>query len=488
MDDRKQTEADASYLSWLAHKLRDFFSAFADLFRLPRAFWFIILVFMIDSIAYFGMLNLMTLYLPKDIGIPDQYASIIVSIFTMFVTAFMIGVGGIAEGLGVRRALIFCMALMAVARACYSGAPLYISGGLLTAGTIVALAFIALGEGIIQPVSYAGIKYYTDEKTSSMGYGLIYALMNLGIVMSAPISKYTRVPTDRAVEILASGGEVSGWSGWWAENVTSGLMAANWVFTGVTVLGLIVLLIRLTKRVEAKRLRFDEKAKQEADDLKASRTWKERIIAYFTEGPFTNRRFLFFIFMLFPVQTLFAHQWLTMPAYMTRAFSSKVADNMELLNQMINPMIIVIGVPIATALTRRANVYTMMIIGTLVSAVPTFLLSTGPSLNMLITYLVFFSIGEALWQPRFLQYAAELAPEGKVAQYMGLANIPWIGVKLTTGFYSGYMLSRYCAADMPQETLNTETMWFIYGCIALLSPIGLLIGRKWVMSGLQQKT
>ncbi len=487
MDDRKPTEADASYLSWLSHKLRDFLSAFADLFRLPRAFWFIILVFMIDSIAYFGMLNLMTLYLPKDIGIPDQYASIIVSIFTMFVTAFMIGVGGIAEGLGVRRALIFCMALMAVARACYSGAPLYISGGLLTAGTIVALALIALGEGIIQPVSYAGIKYYTDEKTSSMGYGLIYALMNLGIVMSAPLSKYTRVPTDRAIETLAGGGEVSGWSGWWAEHVTSGLMAANWVFTGVTAMGFIVLLILLTKRVEAKRLRFDEKAKQEADDLKASRTWKERVIAYFSEGPFTNRRFLFFIFMLFPVQTLFAHQWLTMPAYMTRAFSSKVADNMELLNQMINPMIIVIGVPIATALTRRANVYTMMIIGTLVSAIPTFLLSTGPSLHMLITYLVFFSIGEALWQPRFLQYAAELAPEGKVAQYMGLANIPWIGVKLTTGFYSGYMLSRYCAADMPQESLNTESMWFIYGCIALISPIGLLIGRKWVMSGLQQK-
>ncbi|MFQ5412291.1 MAG: MFS transporter, partial [Phycisphaerae bacterium] len=418
VDDRKTTEADSSFLSRLSHKLRDFFSAFADLLRLPRAFWFIILVFMIDSIAYFGMLNLMTLYMPKDIGIPDQYASIIVSLFTMFVTAFMIGVGGIAEGLGVRRALILCMALMTVARACYSGLPLYLSGALLTTMTIAALLLIAVGEGIIQPVSYAGIKYYTDEKTSSMGYGLIYALMNLGIVMSAPLSKYTRVPTDKAIKTLSNDGDVSGWSGWWAEHTTSGLMAANWVFTGVTALGLIVLLVLLTQKAESQRLRFDEKAKQEADDLKASRTWRQRLIAYFSEGPFTNRRFIFFIFMLFPVQTLFAHQWLTMPAYMTRAFSSKVADNMEMLNQTINPMIIVMGVPIATALTRRANVYTMMIIGSLVSAVPTFLLSTGPSLHMLITYLVLFSIGEALWQPRFLQYAAELAPEGKVAQYM----------------------------------------------------------------------
>ena len=74
--------------------------------------------------------------------------------------------------------------------------------------------------------------------------------------------------------------------------------------------------------------------------------------------------------------------------------------------------------------------------------------------------------------------------QGKVAQYMGLANVPWITAKMTTGLYSGFVLSRYCPEDGVQDT---PTMWLIYGFIALASPIGLLFGRKWVMSGLHDK-
>jgi POT family proton-dependent oligopeptide transporter len=35
------------------------------------------------------------------------------------------------------------------------------------------------------------------------------------------------------------------------------------------------------------------------------------------------------------------------------------------------------------------------------------------------------TIGEAMWQPRFLQYAAEIAPEGRTGAYMGVAQFPW---------------------------------------------------------------
>jgi MFS family permease len=206
----------------------------------------------------------------------------------------------------------------------------------------------------------------------------------------------------------------------------------------------------------------------------------DRFIAYFTEGPFRNVRFLFFICMLFPVQTLFAHQWLTMPPYVLRAYPDDVADRMEWIVSWINSGIIVVGVPIATALTRRVNVYTMMIIGTTVSALPTFLLAIEPRVELLVAYLVLFSIGEVLWQPRFLQYAAELAPEGRVAQYMGLANVPWVTAKMTTGLYSGEILRRYCPEGGP---FRTETMWSLYAFIAVSTPIGLLLARRWVMRG-----
>ena len=110
------------------------------------------------------------------------------------------------------------------------------------------------------------------------------------------------------------------------------------------------------------------------------------------------------------------------------------------------------------------------------------------ALLLLITYFVVFSIGEALWSARFLEYASELAPPGRIAQYMGLANIPWLLAKGTTGFYSGLMLKNYCPEGAPAADLNTGTMWFWYACIAMMSPIGLWLARKWVMKGLHTKS
>jgi dipeptide/tripeptide permease len=208
---------------------------------------------------------------------------------------------------------------------------------------------------------------------------------------------------------------------------------------------------------------------------------------YFAEGPFANPRFLLFIFMLLPVRTLFAHQWLTMPEYILRAYPQNVADRMEWLVNWINPLIIFFGVPTLTALTRQVPVYTMMVIGTLVSAAPTFLLCGGPHLGLLITYFVVFSIGEALWSARFLEYAAELAPPGRVAQFMGLANIPWLLAKGTTGLYSGFMLETFCPKGLPPEQLQTEWIWLAYGCFAMTTPVGLWLARKWVLAGLQSK-
>jgi MFS family permease len=199
-------------------------------------------------------------------------------------------------------------------------------------------------------------------------------------------------------------------------------------------------------------------------------------------SPYKDRRFLFFIFALLPVRTLFAHQWLTMPQYVLRAYSQQVADRMEWLVDSTNPIIIFFGVPILTALTKRYNVLTMMIIGTSVSAVSTFLLVPGPSTAMLISYFVLFSIGEALWSARFYEYAAELAPEGRTAQYMGVASLPWFVAKTTTGLYSGFILEAFCPKEGAQRT---GTMWLIYALIAVSTPIALLAARRWLRAGMK---
>ena len=142
-----------------------------------------------------------------------------------------------------------------------------------------------------------------------------------------------------------------------------------------------------------------------------------------------------------------------------------------------NPLLIFIFVPIVTALSQKRNVYNMMIAGTLLMAAPTFLLVIGPKPWTLIAFLVLSTLGEAMWQPRFLQYAAEIAPPGRTGAYMGVAQFPWFLTKMIVPFYSGWFLQHYCPATGPQDT---RTMWFIYACIAMASTVMLVAAKNWL--------
>ncbi|CAN5702710.1 hypothetical protein BH09MYX1_BH09MYX1_16480 [soil metagenome] len=443
--------------------MRELIAALRALRSSPAALWYVILAYAVDAAAYFGVLTLMIEYLTQDLGISDTWAGRVVSFFTMSVTLFMIGVSGAAKRRGVRKGIPTALVLALVGRVGYALA--YAGGSYRLPLLLGALVVVALGEGILQPVAYAGIKQYTDRKTSSMGYALMYAAFNLAIVAIGFISPPVRGHWDDAAKAGTSS--------------VNGVGAVGFACVAISAIALFLMLVLFTKKKEAEAIRAVEHR-----DI-ANQSMLRRMYGYFIgtkaePSPFRDARFVFFIFMLLPVRTLFAHQWLTMPNYVLRAYDPAIAAKMEWIVNIVNPVIVVFGVPTITALTKKRDVYTMMIIGTTVSAVPTFLLCLGPKLPILLLYLVIFSIGEALWSARFIEYASELAPEGRVAQYMGLANVPWILAKGTTGLYSGWMLERYCPKVGPQ---HTETMWLIYGLIALATPIGLVLARGWVKRG-----
>jgi len=199
--------------------------------------------------------------------------------------------------------------------------------------------------------------------------------------------------------------------------------------------------------------------------------------------PLANTRFFFFIFALIPVQTLFTYNWLILPQYLERAFAGGfVGERFEIFSN-INPLFIFFAVPVVTALTQKKKIYSMMILGTFIMALPAFLLAFNTSLYTLLGYLLIMTIGEAIWQPRFLQYAAEIAPEGQTGAYMGVAQFPWFLTKVLVPIYSGSMLQKYVPADGPQDP---ETMWMIFGAVAIISPVLLVACKGWV-GDLQEK-
>jgi proton-dependent oligopeptide transporter, POT family len=426
---------------------------FRILFKASRAFWMVNVVNFGDGIAYFGILNLLTLFIHQDVGFSDHLTGISVSVFTGLVTLFMFGGGFISDRLGVRKALTLSLAVVLVGRLLLVGSPL--AGSAVGLTLWLAVIFMGVAEGVVQPALYAGVKEFTDPRTATIGYSLLYAIMNLGIAAETFVSPFIR---ERY--------RISG---------------VFWAMIGFTVVMLLANLMFFTRKVE-KRDRVVEYVKPPEHDDRS--VWEK-----FKALPFFDSRFIFFIFILLPVRTLFAHQWLTLPDYVMRCFPPEtgIGARYEWF-QGLNPVIIVIFVPLIAAFTRKANIVTMMIIGTSISAVTTFILAPGPNLWTLIVYVTLFSFGEAVWSSRFLEYVANLAPAGKVGAYMGLAGIPWFLAKTTTGFYSGlcidkFMPSYFYPAGGPQ---GSGKMWFIYGCIALISPIGLMIGKRWVDKGVHE--
>lgn len=446
--------------------LRETLDTFKALGKAPREIWGLNIINTIEGAVYFGTLTILTVFLTgTDVGLSDEQAGLAVGIFTGGITISQFFFGGISDKLGPVKALGFALFIMLIGRVLLGGAT-YLFGkdaalhdlwqassqlySPLFIAIAVALLLVALVYGLYQPSIYSLTKRFSDERTSAVSYAMLYAGMNLGGFAAGVFMPSLR----------RSG----------ASDNSTGFPYVLLVLAGLVFVGFVVYLFTIAKSKKGSAA-ADDGSEEEVSDEQNQHSWWTRIKSH----PLMDLRFMFFIFILIPVQTLFAHQWLTIPAYLNRSFEPFVADNFEFFSNL-NPLIIFILAPIVAAATAKQSVYKMMIIGTLVMAAPTFLLCLGQIPSLFLAYVLLMSIGEAMWQPRFLQHVAEIAPKSKVGAYMGIAQLPWFLTKFITSLYSGYFLANYVPESGPQDP---QSMWFIYGCIAMVSPLALIFAAKW---------
>jgi MFS family permease len=448
--------------------IMDLSQPFVDLAHTSRALFGVNLSYILEGLTYFGVVGLLAIFFNDFIKLDDIDAGRMVGIQTAGITIAMLFLGATVDWIGLRKSLLIALSLMLVGRILLTISPEIGIPGLWSSAHVFAMLGILgiiLGYGIYQPACYAGVKQLTNEKTSAMGYAMLYALMNLGGFLPGIISP----PVRRAF----------------------GITGVFWVYAALTVAGIAVVYFIITKKAMDKAVKeanqdADGKQKPEEIDEMAGMSKKEKLLYYLKNFPLKDLRFLYFIFILIFVQTLFAHNWLTLPLYTSRAFEGFVSDNFEFFVNL-NPILIFILAPMVTALTYKKDTYNMMILGTAVMAAPTFILALGPNFYTLIAYLVLMTLGEAMWQPRFLQWVAEIAPKNMTGIYMGIGQFPWFLTKVITSLYSGWFLMNYCPSDTLPSEMNTETMWLIYGFIAIISPVGLLLAKGWMKKGFKVK-
>ncbi|RPJ49243.1 MAG: MFS transporter [Candidatus Latescibacterota bacterium] len=506
--------------------LREIVQPFVDLVHAPRALWGINLAYVIEGMVYFGMLGYLAMHFSDFIfagvepsGLRDEYAHDMVAVLTAGITISMFFLGTVADKKGVRFALLGAFVLMLFGRVLISGAPTVL--GLQPAGlwsslhllTMAGILLVVIGYGMYQPAAYAAVKQFTTPKTAGMGFAMLYALMNLG----GWFPTYAFLLRDE-------------------KHLNLGIPGTFWVYTAFTLVALVSTWILLSRKTvadaiaaaaaERTRMEAAEKAAKPEEPKPAApapgagigarrvpfHMWVFALLiltavawkvpapwgygtagvlllgwivsaalpgsaAWLVRHPLGDAKFFFFIFALIPVQTLFAYNWLILPQYISRAYGGWIGEYFEIASNA-NPILIFILVPIIAAATQTAKVYRMMILGTFIMAAPAFLLALGPHPWTLFPYILLMTIGEAMWQPRFLQYAAEIAPPGRTGEYMGVAQLPWFLTKvLVPLLYSGWMMGRYCPADGPK---NTEFMWLVFGCIAISSSLMLFLARGWI--------
>jgi MFS family permease len=296
--------------------LAELVDAFGAVRKLDARFWVPNLVYLLDGAAYFGVLNILTLHLGGTVGLDDRATGLMVSYMTGALTLFAAFFGSFVDRIGVRRAMTATISASLVGRVFIIIAPSF-PAAMFT--VLVGMTTMAFGAGLLQSAVYGAVKQSTDERTSALGFSLIYALTNGGIVLEA---------------------------------VASSLVRERWGTTGVFVMcaGITALYLLIHLGFFPKTAGDPVVAAVGPSAISTSRGWRDH--------PLANPRFLFFIFVLIGVRTLFAHQWLTMPDYVLRAYPAEVGARFEWINGL-NPLIVLVGTPMVAALTRRVHVVTM---------------------------------------------------------------------------------------------------------------------------------
>ena len=119
-------------------------------------------------------------------------------------------------------------------------------------------------------------------------------------------------------------------------------------------------------------------------------------------------RFSILTLFLINLNTIFRHLDATLPTYLIRCFGASYPKGII---YSINPFIIMWLTPVIAALTTTSPHYDMIKYGGYVSAISPFFMVMATETWAVVLFVVFLSLGEAIWSPRVYDYTMSIAPE-----------------------------------------------------------------------------
>jgi dipeptide/tripeptide permease len=340
----------------------------------------------LESYAYFSQSLSMTLYLTDEHGFSDENAGWLYGTFGMLISVYGLLFGWVVDCLGIRMSLVVGGTISAVGRLLFALAGV----GDRTMLYLSIFVFLPIGSALGIPVLTIAVKRYSDKASRTFAFGLFYAVMNIAALISGPA-------TDFCNSAFKDGTVLFG-------HRFSGLRIVFLSGVLTTILEVLVAcccLKDIRLEVDSTGTGVTEIAYKPPKVTTASafRALKERKFW----------RLFALSFMVVAVKLIFRHLDATMPKWMRRTMGEDASYGSM---YAINPAIIILLVPTIAALTKHVAPYPMILYGSMVSASSVFFLCLGSHYWSIALFVVFLSLGEAAYSPKFYEYSMELSEEG----------------------------------------------------------------------------
>lgn len=402
-----------------------------------RSFWVANTLELFERFAYYGSKAVLAVYIAEQVGLGSQTATFLAgSVFNTLLYLLPPLAGTVVDRFGFKKSLLACFAIFSIGYFLIGMGGLPFSQPLVQAvgvktWMLIALIITAVGGSLIKPCIVGTVARTTNEDTKALGYSIYYTLVNFGGAIGPFIALAVR------------------------ENVGISYVL---VLSSLTTLALVIGTLLFYREPETPA------------DAPPPRSMGRVLADMFMV--FGNGRFMLFLIIFSGFWVMFWHIFYALPFYVKDYLHFGKFEIMETVDAWT---IILVTIP-ATAIARRLQPLSAMVIGVGLASASWFLMSAVPTLTGAVAALMLFAVGESLQAPRFYEYVARLAPPEQLGTYMGFAFLPIAIGTFLSGGSSGYLVSHYVEGGNP----NAPKMWLIVGAYGVVATLLLLIYDRFI--------
>jgi dipeptide/tripeptide permease len=410
--------------------------------QLPGTLYSAVVMELFERLAYYGMVTVLGIYIVDELKISADLYGLVYGIFTATLYFLPVIAGALADRFGYKPAL-------AIAFFTLTGG--YFLLGLVTRFDLicVALGLIAVGGSIIKPTIAGTVTRTTKEgSTRPVGFGLYYMMINAGGLIGPVLAAQVRNRTE-----------------------------FHYVFW-VSALACALMLLQAL-------LAYREPVKSDSRSLK--QVFVEMIMVL------KNVRFVLLLVIfsgfwgminiLYGFMSLFIKTFTDLSG--VEAAINRVVDLGHWLNPEVfislDALLIVLLQATISYLTRRWRTVNALLIGTTVATLSWICPAIGTTALLVGIGICIWSLGEITCSARFFQYCGTIAPQDKVAVYLGYSFLSICLGNLYSGPWAGWLYQRYIQG--PHEAgLTPSPAIFFAGVMAMgvAATIGLVVYRWYV--------